>query len=113
MTQTLLALGDTYSKKGDHHSALLSYQEADSIARLIPANKELDQGYSGIAASYAKMGDYNNAYKYQKMFSVLADTLNNQALADKLTSLQSNFEIQTRQNQIDLLTKDKSFRSWI
>ncbi len=110
MTQTLLALGDTYSKKGDHRSALFSYQQADSIARLIPANKELDQGYSGMADSYAKMGDYNKAYKYQKMFSVLADTLNNQTLADKLTSLQSNFEIQTRQNQIDLLTKDKKLQ---
>jgi adenylate cyclase len=110
MTQTLLALGDTYSKKGDHRSALLSFQEADSIARLIPAYKELDQGYAGMAATYAKMGDYSKAYKYQKSFSSLADTLNNQTLADKLTTLQNDFEIQTRQNQINLLTKDKKLQ---
>lgn len=107
MTQSLKALADTYFKKGDYTSALSKYMEADSIARIIPANKELDEGYAGLAATYYKLGDYSNAYKYQKLFSSLADTLNNQMLSDKLTSLQRNFEIQTRQNQINLLTKDK------
>jgi class 3 adenylate cyclase len=110
MTQSLKALGDIYFKKEDFESALRSYKQADSIARIIPAFKELDSAYSGLAATYSKLGDYNNAYRYQKMYSSLADTLNNQTLADKLTSLQGNFEILTRQNQINLLTKDKKLQ---
>ncbi len=110
MTQSLLALGDTYLNKGDYASSLASYRGADSIAKIIPALKELDQGYAGLASTYSKLGDFVNAYKYQKLFSGLADTLNNQTLADKLTSLQNNFEIQTRQNKINLLTKDKKLQ---
>ncbi len=110
MTQSLKALGDIYFKKDDYASALSSYKQADSIARIIPAYKELDSAYSGLAATYSKMGDYGNAYKYQKLYSSLSDTLNNQTLADKLTSLQGNFEILTRQNQINLLTKDKKLQ---
>jgi adenylate cyclase len=110
MTQSLAALGNVYLKKGDYASALSSYQEADSIASIIPAYKELDSAYAGLAATYYQIGDYGNAYKYQKLFSSIADTLNNQTLADKLTSLQRNFEIQTRQNEINLLTKDKKLQ---
>ncbi|HCL82680.1 MAG TPA: adenylate/guanylate cyclase domain-containing protein [Chitinophagaceae bacterium] len=110
MTQSLVALGNVYIKTGDFESALSSYQEADSIASIIPAYKELDSAYAGLAATYSKMGDFGNAYKYQKLFSSISDTLNNQTLADKLTSLQRNFEIQTRQNEINLLTKDKKLQ---
>lgn len=110
MTQTLAALGDIYFKKGDYSSALAAYKEAESVARIIPAYKELDDAYAGLAATYSMVGDYNKAYKYQKLFSSLADTLNNQTLSDKLATLQNGFEIQTRQNQINLLTKDKKLQ---
>lgn len=110
MTQTLLARGNTYSKMGDYPSALNSYKQADSIAMIIPARKELNEGYAGMAATYSKIGDYSDAYKYQKLFSNLSDTLNNQVLSEKLAALQSNFEILSRQNQINLLTQDKKLQ---
>ena len=110
MTQSLKALGDVYFKKRDYKLALNSYKQADTIARIIPAKKELADAYKGMADTYSKMGEYNNAFLYQKLFSDLADSLNNQTLADKLTSLQGNFEILTRQNQINLLTKDKKLQ---
>jgi len=110
MAQSLVALGDVYYKKNDYPSALLAFKQADSVAKIIPAYKELDDAYLGLAATYSGMGDFNNAYKYQKLFSGITDTLNNQTLTDKLTSLQTNFEIQTRQNQINLLTKDKKLQ---
>jgi class 3 adenylate cyclase len=103
-------LGDTYFQKEDYDSALNSYLEAVSVARVIPAYKVLDDAYAGLAESYSEKGNYNKAYKYQKLFSSISDTLNNQTLGDKLTSLQRNFEIQTRQNEINLLTKDKALQ---
>lgn len=110
MTQSLLALGETYIKKGDLKSGLKSFEKSESISQSIPAYKELNSAYSGMAEIYEKMGDFNKAYHYQKRFTNLSDTLNNQILADKLASLQTNFEIQTRQNQINLLTKDKKLQ---
>ncbi len=110
MAQALISLGDIHYKKEDYPSALKVYKEADSIARIIPAYKELNDAFAGIAATYSRLGDFVNAYKYQKLFSNLSDTLSNQTLTDRLTALQSNFEIQTRQNQINLLTKDKAIQ---
>lgn len=110
MTQSLTALGEIYYRKGDYTKALAAYKEADTVAKIIPAYKELDEAYAGLAATYSKMGDFNKAYKYQKLFSALADTLNNQALAEKLTAVQGSFEIKSRQNEINLLTKDKKLQ---
>ncbi|MFI5156618.1 MAG: adenylate/guanylate cyclase domain-containing protein [Chitinophagales bacterium] len=110
MTQSLTALGDIYYKKGDYSKALAAYKEADTVAKIIHAYKELDDAYAGLAVTYSKTGAFSNAYKYQKLFSALADTLNNQTLSDKLANLQGSFEIQSRQNQINLLTKDKKLQ---
>jgi class 3 adenylate cyclase/tetratricopeptide (TPR) repeat protein len=110
MAQALIALAGIHLKKADYPSALSYYKQADSVARIIPAYKELDSAYAGMAMTYSKLGDYNKAFKYQKQFSALTDTINNQTLADKLTALQGNFEIQSRQNQINLLTKDKAIQ---
>jgi adenylate cyclase len=110
MSQALVSLGEIYFRKGDLVSALRSFKEADTVARIIPAYKELNEAYGGLAATYSKLGDFAKAFKYQKLYSNLSDTLSNQTLTDKLTALQSNFEIQTRQNQINLLTKDKAIQ---
>lgn len=110
MAQALVSLGDIYLKNNNQQAAISSYKQGDSVARLIPAYKELGESYSGLATSYSRLGNYGNAYKYQKLFSNVSDTLNNQVLADKLASLQRNFEIQSRQNQINLLTKDKAIQ---
>jgi class 3 adenylate cyclase/predicted negative regulator of RcsB-dependent stress response len=110
MAQALVSLGDIYLKNNNQQSAISSYKHADSVAKLIPAYKELGDAYSGLATGYSNLGKYSSAYKYQKLFSNISDTLNNQVLADKLASLQRNFEIQSRQNQINLLTKDKALQ---
>jgi tetratricopeptide (TPR) repeat protein len=110
MTHALKAIGDSYFKTGDYAAALRAYKQTDSIAKIIPARKDMNEAYAGLAATYSKMGNYNMAYKYQKLFSSMSDTLNNRTLSDKLASLQNSFEIQKRQNEINLLTQDKKLR---
>ena len=110
MTQSLKELGDTYFSKGEYNSALHSYKQADSIAAIIPAYKELGEAYGGLAKTYSKLGEFASAYFYQMLFSGVADTLNNQTLADQLTAMQKSYEIQTSQNEIQSLTKDKQLQ---
>src|SRR4030095_1084196 len=61
-----------------------------------------------MALSYAKTGDFAKAYKYQTLFSEIKDTLYKVTTADKVRGLQFNFDIQKKQSEIDLLTKDKA-----
>jgi class 3 adenylate cyclase len=107
MAQSQLGLGRTYLKLSEFSKAVKSFTEAQEISLEISSSKELDSAFSGLAVSYSNLKDYSNAYKYQKLYSNLADTLNNLTLAEKLSGL----EIQQRQSQINLLTKDKALQS--
>ena len=66
--------------------------------------------YEGLSKSYANSGDYRNAFKYQSLFSNFKDTMYNIANDKKLGSLQFDFDLQKKEGQISLLTKDKALQ---
>lgn len=111
MAQSLLGIADVYMKQGDEGKAITFYKQAEAIARKISnTNYELKNAYRGLAISYAKRSDYKNAYKYETMYSSIKDSLYNIDTDKKLSGLQFNFDIQKKQVQIDLLTKDKALQ---
>jgi serine phosphatase RsbU (regulator of sigma subunit) len=113
MTSTLLGLADTYSEEGILRSAIKTYNKAREIAEEIGAKNELKQAYEGLAESYAKIPDYGNAFKFQTLLTNIKDTLYLSANDRKIQSLQFNFELEKREAQIHLLTKDKELQKVI
>ncbi|HET9279005.1 MAG TPA: tetratricopeptide repeat protein, partial [Flavitalea sp.] len=110
ITQSYLGLGTAYSKQKKYTSALNAYNLAKSMAGSINLKKELKDAYQGMATTYASMKDFGNAFYYQTLYTDLKDTLINIDIAQKITNLQTNFDIQKKQGQIDLLTKDKALQ---
>ena len=74
----------------------------------IRANNELKDLYQQMAMAYERSSDYKNAFKYQFLFSDIKDTLYNIEADKKLGSLQFDFDLQKKQGEINLLTKDKA-----
>ncbi|HUZ60073.1 MAG TPA: adenylate/guanylate cyclase domain-containing protein [Hanamia sp.] len=108
MAQSLLGLGDSYMKQGKSSIAISYYKKAEAIAKEISdANYELKEAYSGQAIAFSNLSDFKNAFKYESLFTDIKDSLYNLDIAKKLSSLQFNFDIQKKQNQIDLLQKDQ------
>ena len=108
MAQSLLGLGDSYRQKSDEAAAIDFYKQAETISKGVSnANYELEDAYRGQAIAYANLSDFKNAFKYQSLFTDIKDSLYTLDIAKKLSSLQFNFDIQKKQNQIDLLKKDQ------
>lgn len=108
MAQSLLGLGDTYRSQGDASEAIDYYKRAETILKEISsANYDLENTYKGLAVAYSSKSDFKNAFKYETLFTGVKDSLYNLDIAKKLSSLQFNFDIQKKQNQIDLLKKDQ------
>ena len=108
MAQSLLGLGDVYKEQGDNTKAVDFYKQAKTIAEGISkANYVLQETYFGLANSYAKLSDYKNAFKYQTLYTDTKDSLYNLDIANKMSGLQLNFDVQKKQAQIDLLKKDQ------
>ncbi len=110
VSQSYQGLANVYIQLKQTAQALDAYKNAELIAKEIAADYELEKIYRGLAKTYADMNDYPNAYKYQLLLTTIKDTLYNDEKDKKLAFLQFNFEIQKKQTEIDLLTKDKTLK---
>jgi len=109
--QSKLSLADTYYQKGDIREAIEAYQETEKLATELGGdNLELKNTFGGLALSYARLKDYKNAYEYQTKFTEIKDKLFDIDTEKKLSGLQFTFDLQKKQGQIDLLTKDKALQ---
>jgi class 3 adenylate cyclase/tetratricopeptide (TPR) repeat protein len=108
IVQSLRGMGELYEKKGDYATAIEYYKRAEAPALELRANNELKDLYRQMSKTYSNSGDYANAFKYQSLFSNIKDTLYNIETDKKLGSLQFDFDMQKKQGEINLLTKDKA-----
>jgi adenylate cyclase len=106
MTISLLGLASTYQQKGDLKIAQSYYMQAKAIAYGLHAFTELKQVYEGLASNFALQSDYAKAYTYQQLLLDIKDTLYNIDTDKKLQGLSFGFDLEKKQNQINLLTKD-------
>ena len=110
MAQSLLGIAETHKKNGNHKLSISFYNEAKNIANEINAKNELRMAYDGLANAYSKTGNFKDAYTYSTLFSAIKDTLYNTANDKKMQQLQFNFDIEKKETEIDLLTKDKALQ---
>ena len=106
VARALLGLANTYEKKNNSALALAYYTKAQTIANEIGSNNELKDSYEGLALLYSKLGDYKNAFKNQQLLTAIRDTLYNSEVDKRIAGLQLNFDVDKKQAEIDLLTKD-------
>ncbi len=108
--KSLVGLGNAYEKRGNYQNAILNFKKAEAPALEVNANSDLKDIYEGLSVSYAMSQDYRNAFKYQSLFSNFKDTMYNIANDKKLGTLQFDFDLQKKEGEISLLTKDKALR---
>lgn len=110
MVQSLIGLASTYTAKGAPQSALNYYQRAEWLGKEINAFDELKDIYHGLSSSYASVNNFNRAFHYQLLYNDVKDTLYNIETDKKLTRMEFDFNLQKKEGEITLLTKDKTLR---
>ena len=108
--QTLRDIANLYATQKDFTTALNYYEKAKPIAEELKAVSDLQDIYSGMAVSYSNTNQYKDAFKYQKLLSNINDTIYTTERDKKLGALQFEFDLEKKQNEINLLTKDKDLQ---
>jgi adenylate cyclase len=110
MVEALQGIADVYSAKSDFKTAINYYTQAETLANELRSNPRLKEIYEEMAITYEKAGDYKNAYAYQTHLINVKDSLFNETSEKKIGALQFEFDLQKKQTQINLLTKDKDLQ---
>jgi len=107
MAQAMLSLANTYDQKGEVYASIKSFKVAQEISAEIGASYVLQDSYFGLAQAYARVHDYQRAYQYHLSYNEIKDTLYNAELDKRIQDFMLIYEVETKQGQIDLLTKDQ------
>jgi len=113
LAQSLLSLAKTQNKKGDLLKSVQTYNKALKISEEIKAKQEIKNSYEALAKVYAELNDFKNAYIYETLLTSIKDTLYNTAEDKKIQQLQFNSDIDKKQAEIGLLTKEKKLQKII
>ncbi len=110
ITISLIGLAQSFEKKGDSEQAQEYYLKAEKIAKEFRATLRLKEIYEGLSTIYAELSDFGKAFKYQQLLINIKDTIYNIDVDKKLGTLQFGFDIQKKEGEINLLTKDKEIK---
>lgn len=110
IVKALVGLGKVQLKLKEYKKAIRYYKEAEALAIELDALADSEDIYEDLAIAYSHIPDYNNAFRYQTLFTRLKDSLYNVAFDEKVATLQFDFELEKKQGEINLLTKDKALQ---
>lgn len=110
LIKSLLSKAKTLRKQGKIKNSIDTYRNALIIAEEIKARPEIKVAYESLTEAYASLGDFKNAYTYGALLTSIKDTLYNTDEDKKIQQLQFNFDIDKKENEINLLTKDKELQ---
>jgi adenylate cyclase len=113
LVQSLIGLGDTYLSLRQYQAAQQNYAEAEALADELGLKAELKDAYAGLAKSNAGLANHETAFRYQTLFSNIKDTLYNQESDRRLSSIQFQFDLEKKESEIALLTKENDLNETI
>ncbi len=106
----MVALAETYLLMGKKDLARKYFKDSEKLALQIKSIIDLQNTYIGLRSIYERSGQFDSAYKYQQLLMNVKDTLYD-IESDKLLSNQLfNFQIEKKQNEINLLMKDQELK---
>lgn len=103
--QTLIGIAQGYNAAGRSSEALVFLQRAEKIADETEGLSALQDIYMAYADVYEKLGAYKNSLFYYKKGAELEDSLFNKESSDKLSQLQTQYDLETQKKEAELEKK--------
>jgi len=100
-------IASTLSRQGKYKEAEESFFAALKVFREIKGDDYIKDTYFNLSDNYFSSKDYLNAYKYQKMYSMMNDSIFSKESSKQMSELQAKYETEKKENEIKILTAEK------
>ncbi|GJM30305.1 MAG: hypothetical protein DHS20C17_29400 [Cyclobacteriaceae bacterium] len=103
-------ISNIHLRKGDLESAISSYNQSLALSEPLDAKSRMITSYKGLAEAYKRLGRYRTALDYYKKQSDLKDLVNIERNTRKITEIETNYQIQQREKEIEILKKESEIQ---
>ncbi len=105
-----MGLGKCYEKKKDYPSAIHFYKKSLEKSKETNYKVGLKQVYAILALLQEKLGNYKEAFTYNRLLSVVKDSLLSEESLKQVSELNTRYQTEKKEKEILLLTKDKELK---
>ncbi|MDO9373405.1 MAG: tetratricopeptide repeat protein, partial [Ferruginibacter sp.] len=110
LASSLMGMCQVYELKKNYGAAIKYAKRAFQIANEHTIGWIISDAANKLSLLYAKQGDYQKAYNYEKIYRSIADSLSSADSHIKLDFLESKNEILENQSRIELLNKENQIK---
>ncbi|PCH66495.1 MAG: hypothetical protein COC01_07870 [Bacteroidetes bacterium] len=110
MVNTLSGLGNLHQVMGNKQAAIKYYQQSVELAKELGIKEELESIYLQLSLLYENAGQYSKAFEYHQLYVTIKDSIFNEASAKSMNEMQTKYESEKKEKEIDMLTKDNELQ---
>lgn len=103
---SLFSMGSNYCSRNQFERGFEYYNKALLVGKEIGSKDLLVRGYESMSMAYAMQKNYLKAYEYQSLLMAVKDSIYNAESSQQLNELQTKYESEKKQKEIELLTKN-------
>ena len=104
-------ISNVYLKSGNYPRAIENYQKALDIGLSVQAVLNVQESYKGLSEAYSGLNNYQRALQYYKLFTASKDSVFNESSSVKIARIETDYRIQKREKEIELLKKEAEIRN--
>jgi signal transduction histidine kinase len=111
ITSTLNVMAQIYEKKNDFALAIQAAQQSIEVAKPLKAREYIKDAYKVIYEAYRKSNDEVKALHSFEIYIAYRDSLFNEENSQTIAALQSDFAMEKKQKEMELLNKERKFQA--
>jgi serine phosphatase RsbU (regulator of sigma subunit)/Tfp pilus assembly protein PilF len=86
--------------------AIVYLNKSLELCKKMDRKEGIKAAYNTLASAYADRNDFKMAYHYKELYSDIKDSLFNDNSSKQIAEMQSKYESEKKQNEIEMLTKN-------
>lgn len=98
-------LGNIYLEQNKVKETVFHTEKSIEMSKSLGLKEQIRDAYLLLSKLYAKNENYEEALKYQSQYIVYKDSVQSKELTKKIADERTNFEVNLREKEIDLLEK--------
>lgn len=104
-------IAKVYLQSKKYRQAIEVYQQALKIGQSVQAVVAVQESYKGLSDAYAGLRDFERGLAYFKLFTSNKDSVMNESSSIKIARIETDYRIQRREKEIELLKKEAEIRN--